>query len=203
MDIYLVRHGQAEGNEEAIFKHPDAPLTKQGIEESHQLAQKIKQRAPDLIVTGPLLRTKQTAEIIQSVNSVPLSIHDGFAGIRHATSMAGKSKEGPEARAYLEVIKRMYSDDPAARFEDAENYTELHTRLCNALHFLEQRTESTIVVVTHESILKSLLILILHNMEYNPVMNIDLKHHIGSMTNTGITKFTYKESWKLISWNEN
>jgi broad specificity phosphatase PhoE len=203
MDVYFVRHGQAEGNETAVFKRPDAPLTVQGVAESKVLAAKVKTLQPALIVTGPLLRTRQTAEIIEAETGITTMVHDGFAGVRHASSMAGMPKEGEEAKVYLRTIKEMYSNDPDAHFEDAENYTEFHARLCGALQFLEQRDEESIVVITHESILKSLLILILHNKVYNPAFNLDLKTHMGAMSNTGVTKFTYTDTWKLISWNEN
>lgn len=201
--VYFVRHGQAEGNEAAVFKSPDALLTKQGVEESYVLAQKVKLLKPALLISGPLSRTKQTAEIIQSEVGIPMTVENFFSGVQHASSMSGKSKDGEEAQLYLQSIKRMYMDDPDAHYEDAENYSELHKRLCGGLESLEQLQETSIVVVTHESIIKSLFILVLHNKEYNPVFNIDLKKHIGNMTNIGITTFEFADTWKLIGWNEN
>lgn len=201
--IYLVRHGQAVGNEIAVFKKPSALLNERGVLEASVLSQKLMLLEPELIVSSPLPRAMQTSEIINQETSIPFIIHEGFSGIRHATSMAGKLKEGDEANQYLKTIKRMYTDNPDSHYEDAENYTEFHARLCTALQFLEQRSESKIAVVTHESIIKSLLILVLHNKAYNPVLNIDLKNHMGKMLNTGITKFEYTDTWKLVSWNVN
>ncbi len=201
--VYFVRHGQAEGNETIVFKRPDALLTQQGVEESYVLAQKIKLLKPALLITGPLSRTIQTAEIIQAEVGIPMTVEDFFSGVQHASSMSGKSKDGIEAQLYLQTIKRIYSDDPNARYEDGENYSEFHKRLCGGLDSLEQRQETSVVVVTHESVIKSLLILVLHNKEYNPAFNIDLKKHIGNMTNIGITTFEFTDTWKLISWNEN
>lgn len=201
--VYFIRHGQAEGNETKVFKRPDVALTEQGISESHTLATKIAVLKPELIIAGPLRRTEDTAKIIHEDTGIPYLVHEAFAGVRHASSMAGRPKEGEEAEAYLKIIKDLYSNSPDAHFEDAENYTEFHKRLCGGLEFLEGREESAIVVVTHESLLKSLLILILHDKAYSPVFNIDLKKHLGNMTNTGITTFTFDGTWKLISWNEN
>jgi broad specificity phosphatase PhoE len=202
-DIYFVRHGQAEGNEAAVFKSPNAALTLQGLDEAAVLAQKTAVLQPGHIVFGPLSRTVDTAKIIADTIGIPYSIHDAFAGIKHASSMAGQPKDGPVAEAYLATIKKMYSDDPNARYEDAENYTDLHTRLCAGLQHLAAHEADNILVVSHESVIKSYLILILHNLAYTPAFNIDMKKHLGKMTNTGITHVTFDDTWKIVSYNQN
>lgn len=70
MKVYLLRHGIAVdriGGE--ISSDWDRPLTKEGLKETNQVAQalaKIGVKA-NLIVSSPLVRAKQTAEIVQAV----------------------------------------------------------------------------------------------------------------------------------------
>ncbi|HET9857476.1 MAG TPA: phosphohistidine phosphatase SixA [Chthoniobacterales bacterium] len=64
MLIYFLRHGEADWPD---WEKPDdeRPLTKRGKKEMHEVAtflKRVKAR-PDLIVTSPLARASQTAEI--------------------------------------------------------------------------------------------------------------------------------------------
>ncbi len=68
MDLYVLRHGQAE--ERDGLKYPDdreRPLTLRGIE---RLARQVRGMnslgiCPELIVTSPLVRAVQTAEVVR------------------------------------------------------------------------------------------------------------------------------------------
>lgn len=64
MDLYFLRHGEADWPN---WKRDDdeRPLTKRGKKEMHAVARFLKRvkAGPDLIVTSPLPRASQTAEI--------------------------------------------------------------------------------------------------------------------------------------------
>lgn len=66
MKLYLVRHGIAvdrlSGNIRTDF---DRPLTPEGIDETEEVAEALKRLGvkPDLLVSSPLVRARQTAEI--------------------------------------------------------------------------------------------------------------------------------------------
>jgi phosphohistidine phosphatase len=64
MDVYFLRHGEADW---ADWQRSDdeRPLTSRGKKEMHQLAKFLKRLKanPELIVTSPLPRASQTAEI--------------------------------------------------------------------------------------------------------------------------------------------
>src|SRR5205809_7945782 len=64
MDLYFLRHGEADWPDSE--KSDDArPLTKRGKKEMHEVAASLKRvkARPDLVVTSPLPRASQTAEI--------------------------------------------------------------------------------------------------------------------------------------------
>ena len=64
MDLYFLRHGEADWPD---WKKSDdeRPLTKHGKKEMHEVAKFLKRAKarPDLIITSPLPRASQTAEI--------------------------------------------------------------------------------------------------------------------------------------------
>jgi phosphohistidine phosphatase len=67
MDIYLIRHGIAADPSE--YDDRDRPLTDKGREKTERVAEKIRQVGIkfDLILTSPLIRAKQTAQILLEV----------------------------------------------------------------------------------------------------------------------------------------
>lgn len=66
--IYFVRHGESEANQRGVFagQKDDSALTEKGKEQAIATAQEIKieNLKIDKIISSPLKRTKETAEII-------------------------------------------------------------------------------------------------------------------------------------------
>ncbi|WP_240620132.1 histidine phosphatase family protein, partial [Peribacillus acanthi] len=71
--ICLIRHGETDWNSLGKLQgRTDIALNKQGILQAEECRQFLKESKWDLIVTSPLLRAKQTAEIINQDFNVPL-----------------------------------------------------------------------------------------------------------------------------------
>ena len=66
MKLYFVRHGLAEDRETWIEDDSLRPLTKQGVARMKVTAETIKRLGvkPGLILTSPLVRARQTADIL-------------------------------------------------------------------------------------------------------------------------------------------
>ena len=65
MKIYVVRHGQTNWNVKGkIQGKSDIELNEKGIEQAKELKELIKNYDINLIISSPLKRAKQTAEII-------------------------------------------------------------------------------------------------------------------------------------------
>lgn len=67
MELYLIRHGIAEEREAGI-KDEDRKLTKEGRQKTEKVAQRLVTLDLhfDLVITSPLARAQQTAEILIS-----------------------------------------------------------------------------------------------------------------------------------------
>lgn len=72
-EIFLIRHGATSFNEEGKYLGiTDIPLSPAGIAQSHLLGQRLKGEELDVIYTSPMLRARQTAEIIASYTKTPV-----------------------------------------------------------------------------------------------------------------------------------
>ena len=75
MEIYLARHGQNEDNVQGILNgHRDLPLTDLGREQAREAGSNIVEHnlTFDSVLTSPLLRARETAEIIAAAAKLPL-----------------------------------------------------------------------------------------------------------------------------------
>lgn len=68
IDLYLIRHGLA-GEHGSYANDDERPLTEEGKKKTRQVAKRLRDLGLhfDLIVTSPLVRARQTAEILQEV----------------------------------------------------------------------------------------------------------------------------------------
>ena len=72
--IYFIRHGQTNWNViKKIQGHTDIPLNEQGKKQAEEQAKKLIDLNIRQIISSDLLRTKQTAEIINQYIHVPIS----------------------------------------------------------------------------------------------------------------------------------
>ena len=75
MKFYVTRHGQTAWNREnLVCGITDLPLDETGREQARQTAQKLKDTHLDRVIVSPLLRARQTAELICQGRALPLSV---------------------------------------------------------------------------------------------------------------------------------
>src|ERR1041385_7817682 len=66
MKLYILRHGDAAEHGDPRFKENERPLTPKGIQRTKQLTHALRQMEVsfDAILSSPLVRARQTAEIV-------------------------------------------------------------------------------------------------------------------------------------------
>lgn len=92
--FYFLRHGQTEWNREGrLMGQQDIPLNLHGIKQAEEVAFILKESGVtiDRIVASPLLRAKQTAEIINDSLDVPIHFYTGLKEV-HFGEAEGKLK---------------------------------------------------------------------------------------------------------------
>lgn len=151
MSVYFVRHGEslANVNGTAAGAEDDSPLTEKGLRDTHAAAREIVRlvTAGELhinkIVSSPLQRARQTAEIVSkgALNGLPVDIDQRWrergigkaAGMKHGTWY------------HLE-------DDPAAGVETRQAFCK---RVAEAYDELAGLSEDTLVV-SHNGVYRAL-----------------------------------------------
>jgi phosphohistidine phosphatase len=105
MKIFFLRHGLAGDRTE--WKGDDAkrPLTDEGIEKMKRIAAALAalDLGLDVIVTSPLVRAKQTAEIVAHTLGAPLTEDARLAPGFNAEQLRALLLDHPDARAVMVV----------------------------------------------------------------------------------------------------
>lgn len=152
---YLVRHGEAENNILGLLNSGtgkrEYPLTEQGRLQAAKTAQFLKEERIDFIVSSPVLRARQTAEILKDVLDTPLSI-DG----RLCEAGFGSFEETSH-QAFVEFMKTHGTRAVGAPELGVEGYMDIRERV---RAFLEATTAAfsgkEIVVVSHADTLQEM-----------------------------------------------
>jgi 2,3-bisphosphoglycerate-dependent phosphoglycerate mutase len=153
--ITLLRHGESEGNLFGVLQgQSDYSLTSTGIEQARQLAVKWKFEEVkfDLIISSPLKRAYQTAEIIAASLNTPIQVDLTWME-RNFGVLQGKS------------LKEIDEQTPAVDFfhpydsigETGESQLDLYARACQAIQSLLRLTPGSYLVVSHGGILNKAL----------------------------------------------
>ena len=152
---YILRHGEAVSNvRRVISSWPEKfknPLTKHGKETILAAAEILKENhakhghAIDVIFASPLLRTKQTAQIVAKELNVPLKFDKRLREIG-AGSLNGKTLA--EWKAYFKEEKRTINN-AAPR---GETYTQILARMLDFLKEINKECKGkNILIVSHQS----------------------------------------------------
>jgi phosphohistidine phosphatase len=76
MKLYILRHGDAVEHGDPHYKENERPLTPKGVQRTKQLAHALREMeiSFDAILSSPLTRAKQTAEIIAHGSRPPVKV---------------------------------------------------------------------------------------------------------------------------------
>ncbi|MEK7180566.1 MAG: histidine phosphatase family protein [Patescibacteria group bacterium] len=203
--IYLVRHGESEGNAEGIHQEAAAHLSEKGKMQARIIGERCAKFPLDLIISSTMLRAKETTEIIAKKIDKKLDYSDLFVECRRPKEVIGKPMASGEVLKARKVIRENFHI-PDFRFSDEENFEDLKERARNALKYLEEREEGYILVVTHGLFMKVLVALVLFEENLTPQEFLQLKSKLH-IENTGITVLDFDQEntqlvWNLLIWND-
>jgi broad specificity phosphatase PhoE len=142
MNIIFVRHGQTDANANMqggkAIQELDEPLNALGQQQAESLAHELKSAKFDAIVSSPLRRALQTAEIINKYHAKPIEI-------------ANDLRER-DAGAYIDtsVWNELFDFEKNIPLKNGESLDDFFDRVENRLGSLAQRyPDKTLVVVSH------------------------------------------------------
>lgn len=203
MLIYLIRHGQSEGNMAKLYQHPETELSETGKGQVKLLAKRLSKTPIDFIYTSSLKRAMETAKIISKSKKLKIETWDDIKEIRRPTTLRGKHLGSQEAELFNKAYNKNYKD-PEWKYSDEENYNELTSRAKKVLEHLKiSHINQNVILVSHGTFIKTLTAVVLFRDALTPEIFWNFRHH-SVAKNTGITtlEYTNEYGWSLISWND-
>jgi 2,3-bisphosphoglycerate-dependent phosphoglycerate mutase len=196
-DIIFLRHGESVGNLENRFQgHADFPLTETGRAQANALAFRWQEEGCifDLIISSPLARARETAEIIRTRLDVLLEFEPDWMEINNGL-LAGMNDEEADR-----TVPRPQFMTPFTHYgKTGESRWELYLRAGRAVQHLLDRPLGRYLVVAHGGIL---------NMTMYAILGIPLQADFSGprfmFDNTTFASFTYEpehHNWHLLNFD--
>ncbi|WP_341466281.1 histidine phosphatase family protein [Eubacterium ventriosum] len=100
--LYIMRHGKTDWNaKHKLQGRTDIPLNEEGIQMAEQAKEKYKDVNFDICYCSPLVRAKQTAEIVLEGRNIPIVYDDRlmemcfgvYEGVTHPSQIEGSLLE--------------------------------------------------------------------------------------------------------------
>ncbi len=153
--ITLLRHGESVGNAESRWQgQAEFPLTERGRAQARALAERWKKEKMhfDFVISSPLSRAKETAEIIASALNLNIEFEELWLE-RHNGQFSGLTAQ--------EVQDNFDQPDFYTPYDsvggDGEGDWELFLRAGQALHNLLKREPARYLIVSHGGLLNQVM----------------------------------------------
>lgn len=147
--IYLIRHGQTNGNRDRIVQTPETPLSELGHQQAKQLAQAFRNISIPNIICSDYIRTQQTAAPLcalkQSTFSLqPLLRERSFGDLR--------------GKAYDDIDSDFFAEGYAPpNGETHQQFVERVNLAWESVLISYQNTQGNLIVMTHGLVLRELI----------------------------------------------
>lgn len=193
----FLRHGESVGNAEARWQgQSDYVLTEKGRAQAHALAERWKSEGVkfDLIITSPLVRAKETAEIIASTLGAHVEL-EPILMERHIGEMEGLTAEEVRKKPQPPFVTPYDSIGG-----EGEGDWALFLRAGQALHGLLHRSPGSYLIVSHGGLLNQLM-----NAIIGITPHVDPSGVRFRFENTAFARifyFPYQHRWAFDALND-
>lgn len=225
--LLLVRHGESAGNVARNAAHAaglsridiadrdaDVVLSARGTEQSTALGRWLAQRPaaerPNIVLSSPYRRARQTAELIRAAGGVlpdapPLVVDERLRerefGILDRLTTMGIAEHFPEQAEFRQLLGKFYHRPPGG-----ESWCDVILRLRSSvdtlsLHYSGRR----VLIVAHEVVVLCMRYL-LEELDEARILEIDRE---GDVANCAVTEYQYRDggrsmedSLMLVRYNE-
>ena len=151
MRLILIRHGETQSNVNHLLDtaYPGAPLTDNGLQQAHDLAESIAHEHIDALFVSTLTRAQQTAAPLAEKRGMQASVIDGVHEIA-----AGVEEMSPDWTAYVGMLNSWSPENLDASLPDGESARQFMTRFDAAIATIEADGHRSVAVVSHGAALR-------------------------------------------------
>lgn len=181
VELYVVRHGETDSNSQKRLNggFTDLPLNDVGVAQAKRLSKEINIEDFDEIYTSPLIRAKQTAEILNhGVHDVKVDerLIEARYGSWDGASEAELMSEYPEVFDENEFLFPEYKK----YVSDGEDYDDVYKRVDEFISDMSKKGDKKIMAVCHGFISRSFLKVITGAQNISAIVQPD---------NAGVSKY--------------
>lgn len=162
--FFFVRHGQTAANKAGLkqgtINTPNTYLTDLGKEQARELADHFDFSQLDRLFVSPLVRTKQTAEILNKKSQLPVEIDDRLLEISYGDwDGQENAKLMAEYPQYFSDLVNDVTEDYVQAASHAESFAHVEARCRDFVAEISKKyPEGKIGVVTHGFTVRSFAI---------------------------------------------
>jgi broad specificity phosphatase PhoE len=149
MSIYLIRHGQTNGNRDRIVQVPDTPLSELGHQQAKQLAQSFETIPIAKIICSDYLRTQQTIAPLCATKQADFTLE---------SLLRERSFGDLRGRAYDDIDGDFFAESYAP--PNGETHLQFVERVNLAWEYVlttYQSVTGNLIVMTHGLVLRQLI----------------------------------------------
>lgn len=156
MQLYLIRHAvTAETGKLLSGRTPGIALSSEGVEMAERAASALAALRPAAVLTSPIDRCRQTAQILGDQWSMRPRVERAFIEADYGT-WTGRTLT---SLYRLKAWSRLMASASRFRFPEGETLAEVQQRAVRACERLAQRhpKNATVVVVSHADVIRAVL----------------------------------------------
>lgn len=201
MNLYLIRHGESEGNKADVRQFPDMPLSEKGRSQASAIANRLSPLHFDKIMSSPFPRALDTAKKIGEKLSLQVETSELLTEVKKPSETWGMShdeiQKHPHTRGFITNLH-----DPYWKYSDEENVFEFRSRVEKIIEMLVNCGSENIIVVTHGAVIRFIMAMVMLGKAISP-QNFFSIYQKTQTANTGVTIIEYEnDQWNLISFND-
>ena len=169
MNLIFVRHGESTANVERIVSNRDSmhALTERGVQQAEELVRSLSSIKFSRIYSSPILRARQTAEIVGRSLGVDLEIADGLKEY-DCGELEGKGDEQTWIDHYKVVSAWLDDQDFDVRSPGGESFHDIERRFVPLIDELRGRHDDseTILLVGHGGTYRAMMPVVCENVSF-------------------------------------
>lgn len=143
MSVLVTRHGETAWNtEHRVQGKANTELNQTGIDQAIEIARKLQNEDIDLIISSPLLRAIQTAEIINAFRDVPIILEERLSE-RNFGILEGRKLNEFDVEEFWDYSQNI-------RYKDAERVQDFFGRVFQFMDEAKEKyRDENILLVCH------------------------------------------------------
>ncbi len=177
MKLYFTRHGESDANVQHVISNRESPfhLTERGREQARTLADTLKDISFATIYSSPVLRTRETAEILSQAFHIPYQVTEALREYD-----CGVLEEKSDEESWL--LHRYYYEEWTLHHHDwskpagGESFVDIQNRFVPFIASLKHNSDENILLVGHGGLFHLMLPLVLANIDNEFVSTHGLSH---------------------------